>query len=145
MDGSARITICESRMTSPPLGWTRLKERPMPSRILIGAGTDLGWGVEEDDPTDAATHQEGSARSGTPVLPEASPKDNGEGRPETDTLTVSSRTTPRNKNTGKTSPLSLNDAGQYLGVDRALRRSGRGCAGVGRNAEARNPRRDGES
>jgi hypothetical protein len=35
------------------------------------------------------------------ALPEASPKDHGEGRPETDTLTVSSRTTPRNKNTRK--------------------------------------------
>ena len=44
--------------------------------------------------------------------PEASPKDHGEGRPETDTLTVSSRSTPRNKNTGKTSPLTLNDANQ---------------------------------
>jgi hypothetical protein len=35
-----------------------------------------------------------------------------EGRPGTDTLTVSSRTTPRNRNTGKTSPLTLNDANQ---------------------------------
>jgi hypothetical protein len=47
----------------------------MPSRKLIGAGTDLGWGVEEDDPTDAATHQEGSARCGRRqpfgLLPEA--------------------------------------------------------------------------
>jgi hypothetical protein len=46
------------------------------------------------------------------ALPEASPKDHGEGRPKTGTLTVSSRTTPRNKNTGKTSPLTLNDANQ---------------------------------
>jgi hypothetical protein len=46
------------------------------------------------------------------ALPEASPKDHGEGRPETDTLTVSSRSTPRNKNTGKTSPLTHNDADQ---------------------------------
>jgi hypothetical protein len=44
------------------------------------------------------------------ALPEASAKDHGEGRPGTDTLTVSSRTTPRNRNTGKTSPLTLNDA-----------------------------------
>ena len=47
------------------------------------------------------------------ALPGTSPKGHGEGRPETDTLTVSSRTTPRNKNTGKTSPLSLNDANQH--------------------------------
>ena len=40
-------------------------------------------------------------------------KGHGEGRPETDTLTVSSRTTPRNKNTGKTSPLSPNGVDQY--------------------------------
>jgi len=46
------------------------------------------------------------------ALPEASAKDYGEGRPGTDTLTVSSRTTPRNRNTGKTSPLTLNDANQ---------------------------------
>jgi len=46
------------------------------------------------------------------ALSEASPKDHGEGRTETDTLTVSSRTTPRNKNTGKTNPLTLNDADQ---------------------------------
>jgi hypothetical protein len=46
------------------------------------------------------------------ALPEASPKDHGEGRPETDTLTVSSRTTPRNKNKGKTRPPALNDANQ---------------------------------
>ena len=37
----------------------------------------------------------------------------GEGRPETETLTVSSRATPRNKSTGKTSPLNPNDANQY--------------------------------
>jgi len=37
------------------------------------------------------------------ALPEASPKEQGEGRSYTDTLTVSSRTTPRNKNTSKTS------------------------------------------
>jgi hypothetical protein len=46
------------------------------------------------------------------ALPEASAKDHGEGCPGTDTLTVSSRTTPRNRNTGKTSPLTLNDAHQ---------------------------------
>jgi hypothetical protein len=46
------------------------------------------------------------------ALSEASAKDHGEGRPVTDTLTVSSRTTPRNKNTGKTSPLALNDVNQ---------------------------------
>jgi hypothetical protein len=44
------------------------------------------------------------------ALPEASPKEQGEGRSYTDTLTVSSRTTPRNKNTSKTSPLSPDDA-----------------------------------
>jgi len=48
------------------------------------------------------------------ALPEASPKDHGEGRPETDTLTVSSRTTPRNQNTRKTRPLTPNDAGPPL-------------------------------
>ena len=46
------------------------------------------------------------------ALPEASAKDHGEGRLGTDTLTVSTRTTPRNRNTGKTSPLTLNDANQ---------------------------------
>ena len=34
------------------------------------------------------------------------------GRSRTDTLTVSSRTTSRDKNTGKTSPLTINDASQ---------------------------------
>jgi len=47
------------------------------------------------------------------ALPGASPKDHGEGRPETDTLTVSSRTTPRNKNTGKPTPPSSSDASRH--------------------------------
>jgi len=55
--------------------------------------------------------------TGAPSHPHGPPRyfaksHHGEGRPETDTLTVSSRTTPRNKNTGKTSPLSLNDGNQ---------------------------------
>ena len=41
------------------------------------------------------------------------PGDDFDGRrSRTDTLTVSSRTTSRDKNTGKTSPLTINDASQ---------------------------------
>jgi hypothetical protein len=39
-------------------------------------------------------------------------KDHGEGRPETDTLTVSSSTTPRNPNPHNPGTLSVNDARQ---------------------------------
>ena len=46
------------------------------------------------------------------ALPVLRQKDHGRAATVTDTLTVSSRTTPRNKNTGKTSPLTINDAGQ---------------------------------
>ena len=45
------------------------------------------------------------------ALPEASPKDHGEGRPETDTLTVSSSTPARNQNPTIPSTLNYNDAG----------------------------------
>ena len=57
------------------------------------------------------------------ALPEASPKDHGEGRPETDTLTVSSSTTPRNGNTSKTRLLSPNDADQPLHTHGQRRRT----------------------
>jgi hypothetical protein len=46
------------------------------------------------------------------ALPEASRKDHGEGRPETDTLTVSSNTTARNQNPTIPSTLNYNDADQ---------------------------------
>jgi hypothetical protein len=46
------------------------------------------------------------------ALPEASPKEQGEGRTQTDTLTVSSRTSPRNKNTSKSRPLTPDDGKQ---------------------------------
>jgi transposase len=57
--------------------------------------------------------------------PELRQKDQGEGRSYTDTLTVSSRTTPRNKNTSKTSPLSPGDAA----LPRHAHRQRRGTAG----------------
>jgi hypothetical protein len=44
------------------------------------------------------------------ALPELRQKGHGEGLPESDTLTVSSRTTPRNPNPGKTTALTLNGA-----------------------------------
>jgi len=43
---------------------------------------------------------------------------------------VSSRTTPRNKNTGKTSPLSLNDANQRSGAHAERRRTVSSSRGV---------------
>ena len=57
------------------------------------------------------------------ALPGASPKDHGEGRPETDTLTVSSSTTPRNHNPHITSPPSLNDASRPLHAHTERRRT----------------------
>jgi hypothetical protein len=59
------------------------------------------------------------------ALPRASPKDQGEGRSHTDTLTVSTRTTPRNTNTSKTRPLTPDDAHQPR--DAHLQRRGTAC------------------
>lgn len=56
----------------------------------------------------------GASKHPHAALPGTSPKDNGEGRSETDTLKVSSSTTPRNTKRREPPPITVNDARRPL-------------------------------